>query len=894
MGEITTAAAQVWRDSEVFGLPASGNHKPIKSEIRTVLSSIDAGIDLVAAAVELGAVVVVATQSALYADLAHAANTLGIVWQDATPANNAVYVKTGASGAGGWSLTNLTVPGALSAYWENALAEAQAAAVQTAADRAVVASDMAVATTAAATATAAEIQAVAAESAAVAAAEASGISAFFDTKAAAIAALAGLADLAVVMVFADESRSGDQTIYRKQSGALALKIDQSTSVVSVPLFSDIASKHIPINVTSLRTAGRNTAGDAGGALYYRKLTVEANAPGDALDADSARWGLVRTQPIFVTMFGAKGDGGTIDTAAFLAARDFGCSYIVPDTGAAHLLDAPVNHTANGQWVTVKGAIDQTGANANADALVWTGGQGGGVRFLDNGVVTPGTTVSSIFQGWAIKFQNRTNVWAIDPHVTGHRRVGVGVLSCTSSGWVRGYVHDSVVNPAVDNYTNAGYDYGLFNGCVDCTGWGGLSKNGAGVTHALQTLDTNSGSGYTVSGNRLFKPVGRNAGQYGVLAYKLNDNDVWINNLCDGLDIDGVSGAIRHPTYGGVFGAAAYQQGLTDKEMRWTNGKIRRACLQTDTLLLAPGGFGAANTNSVDVSGFDIDQCAWYSAFLANPNGVGPAGVARISASTLRGAGKANLATQDWPELEVEGGEISGAGEQNVLVHNVGTTSTVRSAFRGVRNTDGAEAAYDIQAGDTRIEGGLIARNGRGIAHSSPGDLRFGELDFAAQTGYDLDVQTGAGDAISLGGSKIDATSNRVAVRAYRPIRWHESDNIAGAGNSTFAGQTTNGAIGDPTTFGWTTGLPDPAVNATPSVKNGRVFRTTATGRFSGFADGRLDQVIVIRVDHNTTFGFGGDIIPDGYADLAVVAGSIVSFWFDGGNWRQFTPVLGRH
>jgi len=56
-----------------------------------------------------------------------------------------------------------------------------------------------------------------------------GVSAFYDTKAAADAALAGLADLATVMVFVDESQGNARTVYRKQSGAYALKANLSSA-----------------------------------------------------------------------------------------------------------------------------------------------------------------------------------------------------------------------------------------------------------------------------------------------------------------------------------------------------------------------------------------------------------------------------------------------------------------------------------------------------------------------------------------------------------------------------------------------------------------------------------------------------------------------------------------
>src|SRR2546429_127368 len=44
-----------------------------------------------------------ANLGAINADLAHAANSSAIVYNDATPANNGLYNKSGASGADGWT-----------------------------------------------------------------------------------------------------------------------------------------------------------------------------------------------------------------------------------------------------------------------------------------------------------------------------------------------------------------------------------------------------------------------------------------------------------------------------------------------------------------------------------------------------------------------------------------------------------------------------------------------------------------------------------------------------------------------------------------------------------------------------------------------------------------------
>ena len=52
-----------------------------------------------------GSAIVYDTQAHLYADLAHGAGTIGLVYSDGTAANNGLYAKSGASGSGAWALT---------------------------------------------------------------------------------------------------------------------------------------------------------------------------------------------------------------------------------------------------------------------------------------------------------------------------------------------------------------------------------------------------------------------------------------------------------------------------------------------------------------------------------------------------------------------------------------------------------------------------------------------------------------------------------------------------------------------------------------------------------------------------------------------------------------------
>jgi hypothetical protein len=103
MGAITDKFEEVYRDFVTDGVASSGAHNPGKAEQRILGILIEAAISNAA----LGALVSVsyATKAELDADLAHDPETVALVHGDGDPANNDLYVKTGASGGGTWDNT---------------------------------------------------------------------------------------------------------------------------------------------------------------------------------------------------------------------------------------------------------------------------------------------------------------------------------------------------------------------------------------------------------------------------------------------------------------------------------------------------------------------------------------------------------------------------------------------------------------------------------------------------------------------------------------------------------------------------------------------------------------------------------------------------------------------
>lgn len=89
-------AAVILRNYEIDGVPSSGAHVTVKKDLR------DWGIYL-EGLLNGGPSLSYNSFAGLLADLNHPANTLAMVHDDPTPANNGLYEKSGASGTGTWT-----------------------------------------------------------------------------------------------------------------------------------------------------------------------------------------------------------------------------------------------------------------------------------------------------------------------------------------------------------------------------------------------------------------------------------------------------------------------------------------------------------------------------------------------------------------------------------------------------------------------------------------------------------------------------------------------------------------------------------------------------------------------------------------------------------------------
>lgn len=366
---IMTAANGWLKEINLAGQPAA----PLKRDGRATFAVIDAAL---ASLGVTGAITVKkASRALLVADLAHAADTLAIVYNDGTPAYNGIYAKTGGSGAGGWAITGLALPSTFAADLATVLSQVEgveAAAAETAADRAA-------AEVSATFALAARLAAGASASAAQAAMEATGPSFWFDTLAAATAGLSGITANAVVEIFADESQDGHTTRYRKEGGALVFKTDLTKVFYlnqTITLSADTAFGRVEFGPSGKIVTGTYEAdiGQVVGAVGL--VGIFDDSGGGAIKVDN---GQVESQ--------WWGDGENTIVKAHAA---------LPDTGG--IIDLPLGRIKKNNFAY---------ATTTADAVymwkpnVWLRGKGMGRLSADCTTIEGGT----IIEGGILNFSS---------------------------------------------------------------------------------------------------------------------------------------------------------------------------------------------------------------------------------------------------------------------------------------------------------------------------------------------------------------------------------------------------------------------------------------------------------------------------------------------------------
>ena len=390
-------------------------------------------------------------------------------------------------------------------------------------------------------------------------------------------------------------------------------------------------------------------------------------------------------------------------------------------------------------------IKSNGADAAANVFYSHGGTGIHIR---GGILTPGSNVSALLHGHAIYFGNAADCWVEETVVEGAVRGAIIFNGATRCGWRDPVCRNSLQysNPPAD-HTGLGYDFYLTGGIADFSGTGGLSYEGGGVGFAMQSVAAGNDtySNISMTGWKVIRALA-----YGVMAYRITDTAAFKNIVLYGDLIDTIYGSVPQRTYGYVYGAGVYVQGV---EAATAGAKIiRRTNLATVTDQLAPGAIGATNCTSGTLRAELIEDPNWYGVTVRDPNGEGNPGNPNagldahsggrmiVEVGVIRRPRKAAIEQRDLPVMQVRA-TVENPRAQALLVRNsstnVGRSICERTILERFDVAGGAAAnasstgvaAINCSAGTLEYRSGSI--NGyhglECIYHAGEGGLILGNI-----------------------------------------------------------------------------------------------------------------------------------------------------------------------
>jgi hypothetical protein len=634
--------------------------------------------------------------------------------------------------------------------------------------------------------------------------------------------------------------------------------------------------------------GYAAAGD-GGAGFFRCVTSSPGSDDDGVLITSATSGYyfkrVFSGPVHSWWYGVF-SGNSASTNATRLANLIAAPYDVHFDGSGTIqTNALLTIGRSNVRITFdRGcSIVQTGADSNS-TLFWADGKSN-IQIVD-GTLTPGGTTSVTLLGWAVSFRSCTNCHVLRTEVKNHRRGGVIFNSCTDCTWEDLYAHDGLVDPGSgDTHEDSGYDGLIANGCTRCHGNGGRSFNGAGIAFAIQTVDSNSGSGYTVTNCSIRADIVYNSPMYALMTYRLNSNDVFRGIALEFGIIDTVTGAVPHSSEGYVYGAGVYIQGV--ERVRLSGKYIRNVCVDTLLETLAPAAVGVANCRVVYIDVGMIDTSAWYGIALFDPNESGlttPGDGATVNFGTILNCA-GGIGIKDFPRATISGRILSCTG-LGVWAHNASTTTCDRYDLTNLVIDDCSDTPIQVEDGDLYLSGGY-ARNAAGgnfTLRVENGSLFMQNytLDGTYATLRPLDIDTGiSGKRIEFGDGVVITASNQSGhvgdvARLYRPIKNFHKARIINA--------SATEATAFPGDFQIMNRLGNG--DATPSVRDMHTVLSGGTTTITAFDDMDEGQVLIFLAGHSLTIQHSASIICSGGTDITLAANNVVTFQKIGGVCRQ--------
>jgi parallel beta-helix repeat protein len=368
-------------------------------------------------------------------------------------------------------------------------------------------------------------------------------------------------------------------------------------------------------------------------------------------------------------YGAVGDGSTDDTTAIQSALDSGYNVYFPPTSNHYAVDTILTAGHAGQVIYGAGILSkivQSGTNANSG--VFRVSSKAGVVFRDLYCV-PGTTTAATTNGYGFEIVTSDYCEVRNCRVTDHRRGAVMLQDSNYCKVIGNTAKSSVVNPAADNHTQAGYDFVALHASSYNIFSENHSIDGCGIGIAVQSID----SGDVASHNIITNNVIEDAPQYGIMVYRGNLADSIKHNVIDGNTIDTVDGDIEHSANGFIYGAGIYVQGAEYSVV--SNNSIRNTNINTVLETLAPGAIGVTNCREITITGNMIQDPVWYGICLFDPNQNGIAGgTATVIGNIVQNStSKSGIYVKDFPKAIIKGNKVNSHNGHGILANEGSTT-----------------------------------------------------------------------------------------------------------------------------------------------------------------------------------------------------------------------------
>src|SRR3990167_1863451 len=574
------------------------------------------------------------------------------------------------------------------------------------------------------------------------------------------------------------------------------------------------------------------------------------------------WGDIRA-------YGAVGDGSTDDTAAIQAAVATGKDVFIPRTASFYKVTAVITLATAGQTIWGLGErsyIKGTGTNQN----VFTASGVDGIKVYNCKIESPSTR-SGLTDGCGIYFVNCDRVNILDNLFAGGRSAGVQLRDC-NYGYVCGNKFlSSVVNPATDNHTQTGTDIYLSYSSSHNSIIGNTCISGIGVGIAVQTITSGDKADFnTIVGN-----IVRDQPQYGIMLYRMNTADTVFNNVIANNTVANISGDVQHSTSGYVYGAGIYVQGA---EFTAVSVNTIYNTNTNDNIIfqLAPGAIGVGACRNVTITGNVIRDPEWYGIVCQDTIEYGMAdGKAIITGNIIENSTKKDgILLHDFPRATVTGNTVNSCAGHGIHVINgtaaIAHSYVINENFCENNTSCGINVVNCVSA---NIEGNHCNSNGTHGIHTDYGI-------------YNIEGNTCRSNTVRGIGTTANATDGICANN----ILDGNNPNYTGSGN--MKGLDTNiminpgGSGNESGTF--TRVRSFTSTDATPSVKNGKTFKTANAGAttITMFDDGVIGQEItVIFNDANTTIDFTGtNLKGNAGADFVGAVGDVMTGTFDGTNW----------